>query len=116
MSIALPIGLVLCVAIPPMTGVSWDDQIHYKNALNLSYVTSPEITNEEQKMSEMAIRLALARTKVSIERCGPLMSGGILSQELMTLNWWTLKMPGYLSSTILISFFLLHPWATYRLQ
>ena len=59
MSIALPIGLVLCVAIPPMTGVSWDDQIHYKNALNLSYVTSPEITNEEQKMSEMAIRLAL---------------------------------------------------------
>lgn len=58
-SVALPVGLVLCMLIPPMTGVSWDDQIHYKNALNLSYVTSPEITNEEQRMGEMAIRLAM---------------------------------------------------------
>lgn len=57
--VALPVGLTLCVLVPPMTGASWDDQIHYKNALNLSYVTSPEVTYEEQRMSEMAIRLAL---------------------------------------------------------
>lgn len=59
LSIAIPVGLVLCILVPPMTGASWDDQIHFKNALNLSYVTSPEITNEEQRMSEMAIRFAL---------------------------------------------------------
>lgn len=57
-SIALPIGLVLCIFVPPMTGASWDDQIHYKNALDLSYLTSPEITIEEQRMSEMALRFA----------------------------------------------------------
>lgn len=62
-SVAIPVGLSLCILVPPMTGASWDDQIHYRNALNLSYVTSPEVTNEEQRMSEMAIRLALGENE-----------------------------------------------------
>lgn len=58
-SIALPMGLLICTQVPAMTGISWDDQIHYKNALNLSYLTSPEITDEELWMSDMANLMSL---------------------------------------------------------
>ena len=53
-AIALPMGMVMSVQIPAMTGMSWDDQIHYGNALRLSYVTSPELTDEELLMIDMA--------------------------------------------------------------
>ena len=58
LSIALPFGLLLCTQTPAMTGVSWDDQIHYRNALELSYLTAPELTHTEVDMADMAVHRA----------------------------------------------------------
>ena len=95
-SVAIPVGLSLCILVPPMTGASWDDQIHYRNALNLSYVTSPEVTNEEQRMSEMAIRLALGERELIVSSGQPMIER-FLKQRSMRRSWRISKKAGFLS-------------------
>lgn len=41
LAIALPCGIFIALAIPPQTGNSWDDQIHYERSVALSYVVDP---------------------------------------------------------------------------
>lgn len=48
--VILSMGTFLCFAMPPVTAISWDDQIHFDNALGLSYVTSPHVSEPEQEL------------------------------------------------------------------
>lgn len=69
LAVALPFGMVMCTQIPAMTGISWDDQIHYRNALKLSYLTSPEYTDAEVDMWDMAVLRAEGEEKgVGLQR------------------------------------------------
>ena len=40
--LALCLGSFLCIALPPITGISYDDQIHYDRSLGLSFLGSSE--------------------------------------------------------------------------
>ena len=48
--VAVCLGTFLCFAEPRMTNVSPDDQIHLDNALGISYVVSPTVSDSEQDL------------------------------------------------------------------
>ena len=48
--VAVCLGTFLCLAEPRMTNVGTDDQIHLDNALGVSYVVSPTISESEQEL------------------------------------------------------------------
>lgn len=47
LSIAMPWALFMAVFFPTISGISWDDQIHYSNAQNLSYIINAPSTAAE---------------------------------------------------------------------
>ena len=65
-TLALISGSVLIFAVPLTTGLSPDDQIHYINALDSSYVFGPQRSESEIKFSEVAIRRAMGEPATSI--------------------------------------------------
>lgn len=51
--IALMFGSYLSFALPRVTGVSWDDQIHYARSLSVSYVSNAEYTDSDVALSTL---------------------------------------------------------------
>lgn len=47
LAIALPFGMYMALAVPADTLVSWDDEIHYRRALAVSYVTTSVYTEAD---------------------------------------------------------------------
>lgn len=47
---ALLIGTYLSFSLPPVTGISPDDQIHYDRSLTVSYIWNPQYTDVEYKL------------------------------------------------------------------
>lgn len=47
---ALLIGTYLSFSLPPVTGISPDDQIHYDRSLTVSYIWNPQYTDVEHKL------------------------------------------------------------------
>lgn len=60
-------GSILMYGLPVTTGLSWDDQIHYENALESSYLTQSQCTDTEQSFIDEAYERALGHSAVSIE-------------------------------------------------
>ena len=54
-AVALTIGMMGCIFLPITTGISWDDHIHFKNALDLSYLVNPHYTAADEFLSEVAV-------------------------------------------------------------
>lgn len=59
LAIALPFGLATAICIPVTTGLSFDDQIHYSNALDTSYVFTSQRTDTDIHFSEIAVLRSL---------------------------------------------------------
>lgn len=55
---AFSIGVFLVVSTPITTGISWDDQIHYSNALSTSYLFETQKTDTDIKFTDEAVRRA----------------------------------------------------------
>lgn len=64
--IALLFGSYLCIVLPTTTGISWDDQIHFKNATQVSYIINGKMTPTEVYFSEIAQRRALGEDVLSL--------------------------------------------------
>lgn len=47
LAISLTFGLAIAIIMPPQTGNSWDDQVHYANSVALSYVVDPVHTDAD---------------------------------------------------------------------
>lgn len=78
---AVPFGLCYCFAMPFIPEVSWDGQIHYKNANCLSYLMNAEFTEADLLMAD----------PYAVVRLGLLGSGDVSSvwnpnQEIAVLN------------------------------
>lgn len=58
--IALIFGLFLSISMPQITGVSWDDQIHFDRSLGLSYLGHSEIGEEERLLATQPTILSRA--------------------------------------------------------
>lgn len=52
------IGVFLIVSTPITTGISWDDQIHYSNALSTSYLFETQKTDTDISFIDEAVRRA----------------------------------------------------------
>lgn len=65
---AFSIGVFLVVSTPITTGLSWDDQIHYSNALSTSYLFESQKTDTDIKFIDEAVRRAQGYEEPSIER------------------------------------------------
>ena len=63
---SLCFGAFIVMACPVTTGLSWDDQIHYKNALQLSYLFESQMTDTDVEFSEEAVRRAQGEDPVGI--------------------------------------------------
>lgn len=55
---AFSIGVFLVVSTPITTGISWDDQIHYSNALSTSYLFETQKTDTDINFTDEAVRRA----------------------------------------------------------
>ncbi|MBM6815409.1 DUF2142 domain-containing protein [Olsenella uli] len=64
--IAVLFGSYLCLALPITTGISWDDQIHFKNATEISYIFDGKLTPTEVYFSELAPRRAVGEDVLSL--------------------------------------------------
>lgn len=64
--IAFLFGSYLCIVLPTTTGISWDDQIHFKNATQVSYIINGKMTPTEVYFSEIAQRRALGEDVLSL--------------------------------------------------
>lgn len=50
LTVSLCVGFSIIGAFPATNMLSWDDEIHYANALNLSYVMNPEVSASDTMM------------------------------------------------------------------
>ena len=55
---AFSIGVFLVVSTPITTGISWDDQIHYSNALSTSFLFETQKTDTDISFTDEAVRRA----------------------------------------------------------
>lgn len=51
--VALSAGIAFIVAVPASNLLSWDDEVHYGNALRLSYISDPEFTSSDLMMTQL---------------------------------------------------------------
>ncbi|MDO4436578.1 MAG: DUF2142 domain-containing protein [Coriobacteriaceae bacterium] len=51
--VALSAGIAFIVAVPASNLFSWDDEVHYGNALRLSYISDPEFTSSDLMMTKL---------------------------------------------------------------
>ena len=65
------VGSLLVYGLPVTTGLSWDDQIHYQNALNASYLFESQLTDTDIRFSEEAVRRATDEDAPEIGRFDP---------------------------------------------
>ena len=66
LAIALPFGLATVICMPVTTGLSYDDQIHYSNALDASYLFTSQRTDTDIHFSEIAVRRAQGEDVLSL--------------------------------------------------
>ena len=59
-------GSMIIYTMPITTGISWDDQIHYENALDVSYLVESKITNVDKSFIEEASDREQGKDAVSI--------------------------------------------------
>lgn len=52
-AIALSVGFSIISAFPASNLMSWDDEVHYANALNLSYVMNPEVSSSDRMLQTL---------------------------------------------------------------
>lgn len=69
-AIALLFGIYLCVVLPITSGIAWDDQIHFKNASDISYVLNAKLTPTEEYFSNLAYSRAAGEDVLSISDWG----------------------------------------------
>lgn len=55
---ALPFGLSIAICTPVTTGLSFDDQIHYSNSIDASYIFTSQKTDTDLHFSEIAVKRA----------------------------------------------------------
>ncbi|MBQ3276964.1 MAG: DUF2142 domain-containing protein [Oscillospiraceae bacterium] len=60
-AVALVLGLYLAAALPPVTRVSWDDQIHYERTVRLSQGAYVLTSDAERDLSEIAFPLTFSQ-------------------------------------------------------
>lgn len=65
---AFSIGVFLVVSTPITTGISWDDQIHYSNALSTSYLFETQKTDTDINFTDEAVRRAQGYEEPSLSR------------------------------------------------
>ena len=65
---AFSIGVFLVVSTPITTGISWDDQIHYSNALSTSYLFETQKTATDINFTDEAVRRAQGYEESSLSR------------------------------------------------
>lgn len=65
--VAFASGSMLIYGVPITTGISWDDQIHYANALNASYLFESQMTSTDWSFSVEAIERAQGKDAPDIE-------------------------------------------------
>ena len=65
---AFSIGVFLVMSTPITTGLSWDDQIHYSNALSTSYLLETQNTDTDIDFSDEAVLRAQGYDAPSIAR------------------------------------------------
>lgn len=51
--VAFSAGIAFIVAVPASNLFSWDDEVHYGNALRLSYISDPEFTSSDLMMTQL---------------------------------------------------------------
>lgn len=51
--VAVSAGIAFIVAVPASNLFSWDDEVHYGNALRLSYISDPEFTSSDLMMTQL---------------------------------------------------------------
>lgn len=66
LGVALTFGAFLSLLLPITSGISWDDQIHYSNALDASYVLTSQHTETDIRFAEEAPRRTLGQDIVSL--------------------------------------------------
>lgn len=69
--IAFTCGSTLVYGVPVTTGISWDDQIHYENALNASYLCESQLTDTDRAFSAEAIERAQGKDAPDIGSFDP---------------------------------------------
>ena len=104
-SIALSLGLFLCMVLPPVTGISPDDQIHYVRSLGLSYLGGAQYSEADISLFSVPwiesnvlqfdeIRDAVASLNLTHQQSilnrsmlvAPGMSAAVTSEPLLTLS------------------------------
>lgn len=63
---AFSIGVFLVVSTPITTGISWDDQIHYSNALSTSYLFETQKTDTDINFAAEAVRRTQGYEELSL--------------------------------------------------
>ena len=54
-AVALSVGLSIISAFPASNLMSWDDEVHFSNALNLSYVMNPEASSSDRMLQTLNV-------------------------------------------------------------
>ena len=62
-AVALALGLYLAAALPPVTRVSWDDQIHYEGTVRLSQGAYVVTSDTERALAEIAFPLTFSQSE-----------------------------------------------------
>lgn len=80
LSVALPVGMAFIFALPCNNLISWDDDVHYRNALELSYISDVETTASDRMLiNNLSIEPGFSST-ASLGRAIPIDSSVTWSQ------------------------------------
>lgn len=69
-AIALGTGLSIISSFPVSNMLSWDDEVHYSNALQLSYIMQPEASPSDSLMQHVGVREPEFENESTLGRMG----------------------------------------------
>lgn len=106
--IALVFGTYLCISLPPITGNSWDDQIHYGRSAALSFLGNADFSESDYILNVAPIELstdpdaAASRLEMSLSnsRMTSTTSGSLSNTTPAGDSILTITSIGYIPSAI----------------